>query len=1452
MRILSVIQPSELGSDFRLEDGVWKVNFPATGGGTGNELSTDANNALEVGTDGGLFLSQDLLNAYAMVQDNQSQKIHLYRFPAGSVFNPETATLVSSVSLIEMTGIFDDVAIEGDVITFTDADTGLTLTLDTANLQRVNDLVGSGTVEVMSVNGTTTLSVKIDPRPDNAIQVTEEGLLVTGGGEVGDVNLLQTLATVEGGLCHAVGNSHLVMPQIELVDVAGNPIGYLTDMARLPVSSVTADSDHCTHWEAPTANNCRVGKVAVALAPDLMYGFNNEDSSIEWRIFMNGVDTGYIAAEPKLAPPSEVNQPMLMSLTQEDFGDAADFIGKDFLEEIISNATNGAVSGSYDNNLTLLNETNQQIILTLVPSKPISLDVISNVYNDGEGGGIFGLTLDDVTALRGEGLEALPTAEKLEDYFNEETGVLSICLAPNASGNGGSTGPQISCAGATDRFATSGLWYNWTLKVNGQTLVENAHSNEVVQALESKGIRVGYEGEMRTTYRNMTGNDIRIEMIAGIPNNQWDQIYLELDTSTNPTLTGYDPLQNNAEVAMMSLTPMTLDEPPLQYQRITVCLAPFNDWMNWDYKNLDTSTAEVTLTNSVNLTDAVQDFSVEGEPDLNVTTGVNEWGDLTWTIHANQPLRTNVKLIIEHPNYTDQFNCDFFARKPMVLTLANPLEHSRETSIVSSLDAESVDIVSVEVVGITGSTVINNPEDGMLVDVVHGSVRFDDLTDGKFSYIVKGFQIATGISDIIKVKFVTNLGVEEVVEHTFRADDIDGFLPIYPERYIKVTIGLVDNNRYNDLRDLPAITVDSPDWNYQTMNRVNGVGGEVVMVLDFARQPTYQLKINADLNGAELAVLGKCVVGVDDWGDLGAGGYTFNSDTYNARFDADKIDFTSISKNNLKYVPKEGPSNLQNMTGMFAGTDLSDPSVDLSGYDVSNVYSMNGVFAHSNFNGNLVSWNTRWINFMDYAFYGSRFRQDLSLWCVANIITYEPMLFSHRAPLLAKHKPVWGTCPLEGNNSNEWGEVLLYNEGGYAHGYRSFGLANDFITDVKPEFTAEGLITELRTYTPIRYLGARALKDQAITKVQLVDGLKLIDTEALAGNMLVDVTIPSTVSVIGDYAFAGNPLTNVIAMSDTPPELGLDVFPASVAKVIVDDAVMSKYAAHKAWKQFAAILAPMSISPGVSYIDYYTKTKKFIAGEVITDSALENSQALILNINEGVTTLENDALFGTTAHYLKVPGSLTTIGNAALNLSADILEFSEGFTSNEFMLSSRPGASTLILPSTTTALNGIFVAGMPSVIVCKALVPPTLEVTQYTHPFNKYITLSRAVVVPAESIAAYQADPNWNALTNNFVALEDFDYGNVREVSRIDNGSNGILVQGKAAPTDIGKEVTIVYSDYRYDGNLGVNVRSEITYHTATVNADGSFELTIPRNDTFATQYVTVYIGEGNEKIANW
>lgn len=252
MKTISIIQPDELGSDFRLEGGKWKVNFPAVDEPT-KVISGDEGNAIKVGTDGGGYISEGLLLAYALVQDTAAGKIQLYSFPAGTEFVLETATLVSTVNLIELNGVFDDVAIDDAVITFTDADSGQTLTLDTKTLQRVANVKGGDAVKVTELAGVLTISVILNDSPDNLIQETPEGLLVSKtalqdmvAGASG--SNAQKITPMNNGeeVCVVVGDEHLVIPQMAIANTKGEIIVLFDDIPEAGLTSIKADETHCT------------------------------------------------------------------------------------------------------------------------------------------------------------------------------------------------------------------------------------------------------------------------------------------------------------------------------------------------------------------------------------------------------------------------------------------------------------------------------------------------------------------------------------------------------------------------------------------------------------------------------------------------------------------------------------------------------------------------------------------------------------------------------------------------------------------------------------------------------------------------------------------------------------------------------------------------------------------------------------------------------------------------------------------------------------------------------------------------------------------------------------------------------------------------------------------------------------------------------------------------------
>lgn len=106
------------------------------------------------------------------------------------------------------------------------------------------------------------------------------------------------------------------------------------------------------------------------------------------------------------------------------------------------------------------------------------------------------------------------------------------------------------------------------------------------------------------------------------------------------------------------------------------------------------------------------------------------------------------------------------------------------------------------------------------------------------------------------------------------------------------------------------------------------------------------------------------------------------------------VDFGSVPITNPRFklhrlvkVPTTLPRYVTDMSYMFTGcTLLNDPNI--SKWDTSNVTDMGNMFGSA-----------------------KAFNQDLSMWCVTNILT-KPEGFDSGSQLTPEQLPVWGTCPV--------------------------------------------------------------------------------------------------------------------------------------------------------------------------------------------------------------------------------------------------------------------------------------------------------------------------------------------------------------------------------------------------------------------------------------------------------
>lgn len=245
MRVLKLVQPKEFGEHFRFVNGLWEVIFPESTGGE-TKLSNDSHNALTMGSDQGLHLLALRLFAYALVQDNENQKIHLYRYRSGTVFDISQAILVNSIDMLELNGSFDDIAITDANVKFYDVHSDTELVFDTNLFQKTGDLKGSDSVSLSSEEKKE-IAVKVSVDGNNLMQAKADGLFVdkTAMGDTGSHEhsffIVDSVDTEQNGvevLNRLVGTSSLLnIPVVNLRNMKGRIAAVVIDKVNEPLTS---------------------------------------------------------------------------------------------------------------------------------------------------------------------------------------------------------------------------------------------------------------------------------------------------------------------------------------------------------------------------------------------------------------------------------------------------------------------------------------------------------------------------------------------------------------------------------------------------------------------------------------------------------------------------------------------------------------------------------------------------------------------------------------------------------------------------------------------------------------------------------------------------------------------------------------------------------------------------------------------------------------------------------------------------------------------------------------------------------------------------------------------------------------------------------------------------------------------------------------------------------------
>jgi len=123
--------------------------------------------------------------------------------------------------------------------------------------------------------------------------------------------------------------------------------------------------------------------------------------------------------------------------------------------------------------------------------------------------------------------------------------------------------------------------------------------------------------------------------------------------------------------------------------------------------------------------------------------------------------------------------------------------------------------------------------------------------------------------------------------------------------------------------------------------------------------------------------------------------------------DLNYIDISQITTLNLIFanskfngdISQWDTSNVTEMRCMFLKSSFNG---NISGWDVSKVKDMNSMFSDSQFNGDITNWNVSSVTDMNYMFQYSMFNRDLSKWKPFNLYMKHAMFDECKAP-----QPYW-------------------------------------------------------------------------------------------------------------------------------------------------------------------------------------------------------------------------------------------------------------------------------------------------------------------------------------------------------------------------------------------------------------------------------------------------------------
>ena len=333
---------------------------------------------------------------------------------------------------------------------------------------------------------------------------------------------------------------------------------------------------------------------------------------------------------------------------------------------------------------------------------------------------------------------------------------------------------------------------------------------------------------------------------------------------------------------------------------------------------------------------------------------------------------------------------------------------------------------------------------------------------------------------------------------------------------------------------------------------------------------------------------------------------------------------------------------------------------------------------------------------------------------------------------------------------------------------------------------------------------ASTFGSHSIKSITIPSGVTSIEANAFDDySSLSSVTIPNSVTSIGGGAFSRCSSLSSVTIPSGVTSIGSNAFDrcSSLSSVTIPNSVtIIQPNTFKSCSRLSSVTLPSGLtSIGNSAFTSCSSLSSVTIPNSVTSIGVNTFQSCTslssVTLPSGLTSIGNSAFQSCSSlSSVTIPSGVTSIGGNAFRSCSSLssVTIPSGVTSIENGVFWDSGLETITLPSGVISIGSAAFMGCNKLtsFTCLSINPPALAYNALT------ISNNCPIYVPAESVDAYKAAPNWSAIKNRIQAIPSPSSQQWVSVSSGDNIPSGTVYDLRiSSATTINEDDSIMIED---------------------------------------------------------